>query len=274
MARRSSNAGGGVSLFPFLSILACLIGILTLMISLTVFVKSMETSGRDKDELARARQHQALLSRQKKIRQEIESIKQQAKKQNSAAVELRELDERAIVLKRQLDDQAATLKKPEHTDKALQKLIETILDNIAALKKERPGLEKKLAELKAELARRKIKPDTKPPPIQVQPGGTGTANVSLVFFVECDQGGLILHGRGQPKTSVSLAAIGTDQAYNRFLEEAKRKSGSMVLFLLRSGGNTSYIRGAGWAESQFQLRTGKLPLPGSGEVDLSQFFKK
>jgi hypothetical protein len=35
MSRRRSNAGGGgVSLFPFLSILACLIGILTLMIKL------------------------------------------------------------------------------------------------------------------------------------------------------------------------------------------------------------------------------------------------
>jgi hypothetical protein len=274
MSRRASNAGGGVSLFPFMSILACLIGILTLMISVTMAVKSLETSGRDKDELARAKEHQSLLSQQKKLQQEIDSIKTKARSQNAAALQLSELDEKRIVLRRQLDEKAAKLKKADQTDKALQKLIETILDNIAALKKERPAIDKKLAELKAELARRKIKPDNKPAPIQVRPGGSGTANVALVSFVECDSTGLILHRRGGPKTNVSLAAIGTDQAYNQFLDEAKRKSGSMVLFLLRDSGNNAYIRAAGWAETQYQLRTGKLPLPGKGDVDLSLFFKR
>lgn len=274
MARRSSSAGGGVSLFPFLSILACLIGILTLMIALTVFVKSLETSGRDEDELARAREYQTLLSRQNKVRKEIEASRQEARKQNSAALEMQQLDERAIVLKRQLDERAATLDQPGQTDKALQKLVENILAGIEALKKERPALDKKLAEIKAELARRKVKPDTTPPPIQVQPGGSGSASAASVFFVECDAGGLVLHRRNGPKTNVPLATIGTDQAYNGFLGEAKSKPGAMVLFLLRNDGYTTYLRGAGWAENQFQLRTGKLPLPGKGDVDLSLFSAK
>lgn len=274
MARRASNAGGGVSLFPFLSILACLIGILTLMISVTIAVKSLETAGRDKDELARAKEHQALLAQQKNLRKEIDAIKAKLKSHSAAALQLSELDERKIVLRRQLDESAAKLKKTDQTDKALQKLIETILANIESLRKERPALEKKLAELKAELARRKIKPDKKPVPIQVQPGGSGSANVNSVAFVECDSSGIILHRRDGPKTNVSLAAIGTDQNYNRFLDEARSKQGSMVLFLLRDTGNNAYMRAAGWAENQYQLRTGKLPLPGKGEVDLSLFFKR
>jgi hypothetical protein len=274
MSRRTSNAGGGVSLFPFLSILASLIGILTLMISLTVFVKSLETAGRDQQELARAKENQALLAQQKKLRQEIDAIKTEAAKHNTAAVTLNEIEQRHIVLRRQLDQKSAALKQAEQIDKALQKLIETILDNISALKKERPSLDKKLADLKAELARRKVKPDNKPPPIQVRPGGSGSANIALVSFVECDSTGIVLHRRGGPKTNVSLAAIGTDQAYNQFLDEAKRKPGAMVLFLLRDSGNNAYLRAAGWAESQYNLRTGKLPLPGKGEVDLSLFFKK
>lgn len=274
MSRRTSNAGGGVSLFPFLSILASLIGILTLMISLTVFVKSLETAGRDQQELARAKENQSLLAQQKKLRQEIDAIKTEAAKHNAAAVTLNEIEQRHIVLRRQLDQKSAALKQAEQTDKALQKLIETILENIAALKKERPSLDKKLADLKAELARRKVKPDNKPPPIQVRPGGSGSANIALVSFVECDSTGIVLHRRGGPKTNVSLAAIGTDQAYNQFLDEAKRKPGAMVLFLLRDSGNNAYLRAAGWAESQYNLRTGKLPLPGKGEVDLSLFFKK
>lgn len=273
MARRASSAGGGVSLFPFMSILACLIGILTLMISVTIAVKSLETAGRGKDELDRAKKHQSLLSQQQKIRKETEALKATLKKQNATALELSELDERKIALRRQLDEKAALLKKTDQTDKALQKLVETILANIEALRKERPSLDKKIADLKAELARRKIKPDNKPVPIQIQPGGTGSAHVNRVSFVECDSTGIVIHRRGEPKTSVSLAAIGTDQNYNRLLEEARGKAGSMILFLLRDTGNKSYLRAAGWAESQYKLRTGKLPLPGKGEVDLSLFYK-
>lgn len=274
MARRTSNAVGGVSLFPFLSILACLIGILTLMISVTGAVKSLETAGRDQEELARAKEHRSLVSQQGKARQETDALTAVLKEQNAAALRLRELDQRRIVLRRQLEEKQAKLKDPGQTDKALQKLVETILANIEALRKERPALDKKLADLKAELARRTKKPDDQPAPILVQPGGTGTANASLVFFVECDGNGLILHRRGGPRTSVSLALIGTDQSYNGFLAEARGKSGSMVLFLLRDNGNTAYQRAAGWAETRYNLRTGKLPLPGKGEVDLSLFFKK
>jgi hypothetical protein len=33
----------------------------------------------------------------------------------------------------------------------------------------------------------------------------------------------------------------------------------------------AYIRGAGWAEGKFSIRTGKLPMPGKGPIDLSSF---
>ena len=274
MAKRASNAGGGVSLFPFLSVLACLIGILTLMISVTIAVKSLETAGRDKDELARAKENQALLARQRNLQKELAALKTTVKTHHAAAVELQELEDRRIVLRRKLDEQSALLKPPAPTDKALQKLVETVVDTIEALRKERPTLEKTLADLKAELERRKIKPDREPPPILVRPGGTGSANIALVSFVECDSTGIVIHRRNGPRTNVSLAAIGTDPAFNKFLEEAKGQRGSMILFLLRDTGNPAYVRAAGWAEHQFQLRTGKLPLPGKGEVDLSLFFKK
>jgi hypothetical protein len=273
MARRASSAGNGVSLFPFMSILACLIGILTLMISVTIALKSMQTAGRGKEELARARDHQSLVSQQSKVRSEIKALQGNLKNRDTTALGLRDLEQRKIVLRRQLDEKAARLTKPDQTDKALQKLIETILANLDALRRERPALEKKLAELKAELARRKIKPDTKPVPIQVQPGGSGAAHVNRISFVECDATGILIHRRGQPTASVSLASIGTDQNLNRLFEEARGKADSMILFLLRDTGNNSYLRAAGLAESSYQLRTGKLPLPGKGAVDLSLFFK-
>ena len=42
MGRRNDSDDEGVSLFPFMSILACLIGILTLMISVVSAVKEMD----------------------------------------------------------------------------------------------------------------------------------------------------------------------------------------------------------------------------------------
>ena len=41
--------------------------------------------------------------------------------------------------------------------------------------------------------------------------------------------------------------------------------------VIREDGLGAYARGAGWAESQYNLRTGKLPLPGKGRIDLSHF---
>jgi hypothetical protein len=74
MSRRASNAGASISLFSFLSILACLIGILTILISLTSALKTIEGAGRDKDELARATEHAALLARQQRTQQEIAAL--------------------------------------------------------------------------------------------------------------------------------------------------------------------------------------------------------
>ena len=59
MSRRPSSSTG-VSLFPFLSILACLIGILTMMIKIISDIKAQENNGRDEQELSRAKQNQQL----------------------------------------------------------------------------------------------------------------------------------------------------------------------------------------------------------------------
>ncbi len=51
MAKRRNNSGEGVSLFPFMSILACLIGILTLMISVSMQLKQIDQAIEDKKRL-------------------------------------------------------------------------------------------------------------------------------------------------------------------------------------------------------------------------------
>ena len=54
MAKRRSSEGGEVSLFPFLSILACLIGALVLMIVVLVMSQVGKAEGRSAEEIKRA----------------------------------------------------------------------------------------------------------------------------------------------------------------------------------------------------------------------------
>ncbi|MBN8458572.1 MAG: hypothetical protein J0M04_12110 [Verrucomicrobia bacterium] len=270
MSRRASNAGGGgVSLFPFLSILACLIGILTLLIRIISDVKAQEHRQRDKGELARAERMMSIRSELDKVRRETASVKKSLAQRNAAAAELEELDERRIVLRKKLAEIES--QAPKDGDRAMQKELERLIAQIASLKKERPALERRLAELRAELERRKVKPSDKPPPVVIQPGGSGLYRNAKVFFVECDSSGITLLELGGKKTPVSLATIDTDRNYSAMLNQAKSHPNGYVLFLIRSSGQDAWRTAAALAESQYGVVTGKLPVPTNGEIDLGRF---
>jgi len=272
MSRRSSSAGpGGVSLFPFLSILASIIGILTLMISLVSNIQQQPPAERDPRDQQRAAEHREIQARLKARQSELARIEAELAKRDGAFVELEALEDKRVVLRRKLDAAKAPAK---NSDVILQKQVENLLAGIAALKKERPALEAKLAELRAELARRKIKPDATPPPVQIQPGGSGISRATKVVFIECHGAGVNILNRGGSKIAVSTAAIPTEPALAKAMNEAKSARDSIVIFLIRSNGHWTYQNVAGWAESTFQVRTGKLPIPGSGAIDLSLFFPK
>lgn len=269
MSRRRSNAGGGgVSLFPFLSILACLIGILTLMIKLVSDMRDAGPQERDPEELARSEEFLAIETKLKQRRAELVKIEADLKQRDGAFVELQDLEDRQVVLRKKLEGAKA---KPGESDAELQKRTENLLDQISALAKERPALEKKAAELKAELEKRKIKPDSTPAPVVVQPGGSGVTRNTPMFFIECHGSGVNILGKDGSKTAVSTAAITTEPALAKVMNEAKSARGSLVLFLIRGNGHGTYQTAAGWAEDQFKVRTGKLPIPGSGAIDLTLF---
>ena len=273
MSRRSSNAAGsGVSLFPFLSILACLIGILTLMIKIISDIKALEHAGRDKNELARAEQNYEILKNIEKQNKEIAKVTAVLKDRNSSLVELSELENKRIMLRKTLDD--AKAKNPTESDAALQKRVDLLMDQIAALKKERPPLDKQLAELKAELERRKIKPDTKPQPVRINPTGSGISANTEILFIECNANGVVILDKSGSKKQVSAETITTDGSLASAFKKLKANPTHMVLFLIRSDGNTTYAKAGGYAENQYNLRIGKLPVPTQGEIDLSLFIKK
>lgn len=242
-----------------------------MMIKIISDIKAQETSGRGEEEMARAKQYQQIKAEIKTQQQELERVKALLKERNSALVKLEELENKRIVLRKKIDD---TRINPKESDHALQKLLEQIIDQITALKKERPKLEKELADLKAELAKRNIKPDTKTPPVRINPAGSGLSGNTEIFFIECNANGVVILDRNGEKKSVSAATIQTDGQLASTFNRAKSSTQHLVLFLIRNDGSNTYRTVAVLAEEKYALRTGKLPIPTQGEIDLSLFMKR
>lgn len=269
MPRRRKSDEGGVSLFPFMSILASLIGVLTLLISVNMIIKENERDNISQEELDRAKENQKLKQQAQIARQELAKIEERLKKEKSAAVELEKLKERSIALSSKIEE-LEKAKNPEESDAALQKILENLRRETKDIQREQPTLEKQKKELLAEIEKRKIppKPNEK---VVIRPGGVGSRTARNVFFVECNSTGIIIRQEDKPSITISTAAIPNNDRYGEFLEEVKRTRDSMVLFLVRKSGNPSYLWAAGHAEAQFEVRTGKLPVPKDGEIDLSLF---
>ena len=55
------------------------------------------------------------------------------------------------------------------------------------------------------------------------------------------------------------------------MEKVASTPNATLVFLIRDDGWYSYVRGAGWAEGSYEIKTAKLPLPSKGAIDLGQF---
>jgi chaperonin cofactor prefoldin len=242
------------------------------MIKIISDIKALEHAGRDKNELARAEQHYQIQQTIEKKKKEITKAMAALKERNSALVELSELENKRIMLRKSLDE--ASAKTPTESDAASQKRAELLIDQIAALKNERPTLDQQLAELKAELERRKIKPDSKPQPVRINPSGSGISANTEMVFIECNANGIVILDKSGSKKPVSADTITTDGTLAATFKKLKANPTHMVLFLIRSDGNATYAKAGGYAENQFNLRIGKLPVPTQGEIDLSLFINK
>lgn len=267
MGRRRISDDGGVSLFPFMSILACLIGILTLMISVMSQLKEMDQEGKTEEEMARAIERRNLVAEAKKLEQQIAKLDERMKTGRKSAAELERLKDRRIVLRDELED---LTKAKGETDVELQKKAELLRRELAALKKEQPALARQLADLQRQLKERKEAPEP-PKSVQVRPGGTSLHMASVIYFVECHSTGLNLLDRGKEPVRVTTAAIPNSAEFKSFLARVKTERNPMVLFLIRKEGYNAYRWAAHEAREKFELRTGKLPLPNNGPIDLTLF---
>lgn len=268
MAKRRKVNGEGVSLFPFLSILACLIGILTLMISVMSQLNTPSTAGQTEEDIMRAKKRSQLISLAEGLEVEIQELDVRVKEERATALQLAQLREQ----RKQLEDKSAELKKQmNRSPDEIRQISEKLKQEIVSLSDKKGQLEKEAKKITAEITARKAAPDP-PKSVQIRPGGSGNNRPASVFFVECSDKGINMYRKGKSKPQfVATSAISSSKTYQDYLAKVRSVRDPMVLYLIRRSGYSTYRWAAHEAIEKHKIRIGKLPLPNDGELDLSLF---
>lgn len=274
MPKRRGGEDEGVSLFPFLSIIACVIGVLTLLIS----ALALAQMGGNED-IAKIEQLQKLQRDLKALQEEIDRLRG-------------ELDEDAIRKANEMDEKRRQLLAAQQRLKELEELIAQLREKGAKPKEvvdipevegeipqqalddmqtELKGLKEQIAQLEKDLSERKKKPEESE--VSVVPGGSGIGFEPV--FVECTGQSIVIHtGHGQDEpVHVPVGGVEGNKAFLDLLDHVAASNKRTLVFLLRDNGLGTYrkVRDlADWAE----VRNGKLPVIGKGRLDLSYFNKK
>jgi hypothetical protein len=281
MARSKPSVDDSVSLFPFLSILACIIGILVLMITAITLGqigqdKASAADAADEAKLAQAEaEAKARVEAYKQLRNALQTDEQQARRLQALLLDAATVRENLAAARAEL--QALEAKQTDAQKKLqLAKLDQAkkladaarLKAEIDALTKRLPSLLEQIKRLKAELAKRKAPPEEAQ--VRVLPSGSGT-NLNATF-VECAAASLVLHDT--PKgLRVPIAQAGASKEFAALLNQVKTQKGGTVVFLVRPDGVGTYNSARSIARSRGVLN-GKLAIAGQGKLDLSLFKGK
>jgi biopolymer transport protein ExbD len=275
MVRRRNHRSDEIMLIPFLDILCSLIGVLALIIVVLVVAQTQKINGRTPEELARAAEHLKMLKELKENEKINELLKDKLLEREKLQTQTKNSEEQAAKLRKLLDTSTADKEKNKQTSETLMKELDNLLIEVNGLTQQDAPLKKQLAELNAEILKRKP-PENKGPAVMVQPGGSGLAKGSKVFFIEATGGKLTFYWDDKTKGVVSANpdVVAVDVAFNAYLKAVQGVTGSKIIFLIRDDGMGAFNLGAGWAQATYGFKVdqvGRLPIPGRGVIDLKMF---
>ena len=268
MAKRRADNRDEVMLIPFLDILCSLIGVLILIIVVLCVAQTQQATGRSAADLAQAQQYRNLLKLHAAAVQEDAAMREQLAAAQQLKANMVEKDRQLAELRRRKE-----LTGTAATDLAarLRKQSDALAAQAAAQQHGMPPLQAEIEQLKRELERRNAKPNNQALPIAIRPSGGGFSTHHEYFFIELSGNTLVVHKSKTDKLRVPATSIGSDGNLDAFLTKVRATPSAALVFLLRDDGWPNYNRAAGYAESRFGLLTSKLPLPGTGELDLGMF---
>lgn len=264
MPRRPRNTDDDISLFPFLSIIACVIGVLTMMIATLALA---QTDTPDVAQIENFEQDKKTLDRTKS---RIEQIKLEI----SDSLKLREQQQQNAANQAEIAQMLAELQSIEK-ELAEQKKIQIVIPKVDPKAREtakemhaqHAELEEQIAQLEQDLKDRKDKSEAN---VTVLPQGSG-----LNFnphFVECAMDSFVMHNQSPPKRIRTANAIKAGE-FIELMEVAANGKNDSIVFLVRSDGLVTFRTLKGLCDKR-SIRNGKLPVVGQGRIDLSAFTSK
>jgi hypothetical protein len=252
VARPRKRRRPQVSLFPFLSVLACVIGALTLLIAASA--------------VGRVASDTVDLELYERLERQIAQGRRQLAELSALAEEVATLGEEIAAARREggrLAGDAEQARAALERNAPLRQKLAREEDRRRALEREAAALDERLSERREALARRQA--ELAKAPILIQPSGSGYGLEP--HFAECRREGLVLYeGLERHKTHVPLHRIGTSAEYRRFLRGVRLREGATVVFLVRPGGVPACRQASIQAAA---VRHGQIPLTGDGELDFS-----
>lgn len=256
--------GDGVrlSLFPFMSVLACTIGVLTLLLlslSLTSVGASRLTqdeSGPSEDEAPlegeTARGDEGAAGALARLEQERERLRQVSARWAKLD---RQLKARGLPAGLDLETIRQEIERREVRSQRSEEL-KRIEARLAAIRSEREGIEASIEVLES---RRKTLP------ILIDP--TGLSRDQKPYFMEADGGGLTAYrATDDLEYFVPLAEVGSHGDFARYLRRVRATPGALLVLLVRPGGVEAMERAHELARAA-GIRVARMPLPGEGELD-------
>lgn len=272
--RRIPVEDDDVSLFPFLSIIAAVIGVLTLMIAAVTLgqmnqddVKDVVKNAIEMDNLQKLLAEAEDAAEDLKLRLE----KEKAKLLNSANARQNELIKSRAELEALLKQLAVAQKKTLE-----KKSIKIVIPEVPKGQRETlDDLQSQLAEIKKRLAvlNRDLNTRKKPPEeaqVSVLPSGSGLSFTP--HFVECTAATIVMHTEDKPLT-IRTAQIVTNKTFVTLMEKVANSKNHSIVFLLRSDSLVTYRTVKSLCDKN-NVRNGKLPVVGNGRLDLSHFKNK
>ncbi len=262
MSKRNKEQKEALSLFPFLSILTCLIGTLTMLIA-ALALRQISPSDQQSENV----EAEARLALYRQIQAQINKDRDEIEKLKSLIADL-EKQQRQITL------DSETLKK---TKSDIEKDIEK-RKKIAEMAAEAEKLMTKTNQLnigimrvKEEIKAKQDELTRKKKPLEstvtVRPSGSATGLKPV--FIECTPDSIVAYDGAEPKR-ISKTVLKTDETYASLLARIKSQADSTIIFLVRSRGIFTFLEASTVADAA-GTRYGKLPVVGDGMIDLSLF---
>ena len=249
-------------MFPFLSVLACVIGTLTLMIASLALGNLVESHSASRiDEYDRRQEDN------RKARDEVAQLKR-------LISEAQDLQDKLRNAREKLKHLEQLLKRTKEQEQLKTKSLAEVRDlqrQISKMERELKRLNKRIEERRMHCQElEKEADDSKGKSrIVLQPGGSGRGLTP--HFVECTGDSLVIYSDFY---SGSRRIDHTDdknfKKFSEFLNKVKSKESTTVIFLIRADGVGIYDDAFSVAE-KLSVRNGKLPLPGQGKIDFSLF---